>query len=100
MAIRATIGKYARSLWIRLFLILLFVGIVPIYVLKSGILRNYEQQAIRQRIELIRTRSEVIAAQIGENRILAGEESESLTAQIDQMASMCTAGIGMVVLVN
>ena len=52
MAIRATIGKYARSLRIRLFLILLFVGIAPIYVLKSGILRNYEQQAIRQRIEL------------------------------------------------
>ncbi len=100
MAIRATIGKYARSLRIRLFLILLFVGIVPIYVLKSGILRNYEQQAIRQRIELIRTRSEVIAAQIGENRILAGEESESLTAQIDQMASMWTGGIGRVVLVN
>ena len=76
------------------------MGILPIYVLKYGILRNYEQQSINQRIDLIRSRSEIIASQIGETKILEGEVSETLSAQIDQMASMWTGGIGRVVLVN
>ena len=89
--------RYVKSLRVRLFLILLFVGIIPIYVLKSGILRNYETQAIEQRISLIRSRSEMIAEELGNSGYLTGADSETLDTQIDQL---CSIWNGRAVVVN
>ena len=35
-----------RSLKVRLFLIILLMGLVPAYIIKAGILQNYEARAI------------------------------------------------------
>ena len=89
--------RYVKSLRVRLFLILLFVGIIPIYVLKFGILRNYETQAIEQRISLIRSRSEMIAEELGRSGYLTGTPSETLETQINQL---CSIWNGRAVVVN
>ena len=89
--------RYAKSLRVRLFLILLFVGIIPIFVLKNGILRNYETQAVEQRISLIQSRSEMIAEELGNSGYLTGNPTEALETQIRQL---CSIWNGRAVIVN
>ena len=95
--IRSFILRYAKSLRFRLFLILLLVGIVPIQVIKQGILNNYVTQQLEQRVKLIQDRSRMIADDIVEEGYLEGRKNASLENQLNQLGSIWN---GRVVLVN
>ena len=47
--------KYFKSLQFRMFAIFVLVGLTPIILIKSGILRSYEKQAITQRGEKVQS---------------------------------------------
>ena len=47
------IRKYGKSLQFRIFIIFILVGLIPIWVMKYGILNSYESQAVRQRGEMV-----------------------------------------------
>ena len=80
-----------------MFLILLMVGIVPLNVLKYGILQNYEQQAVDQRISLIKSRSRMIAEELSSSGYLQGAASKTVETQVKQLGSIWN---GRVVVVN
>ena len=95
--IKKTIRRYIKSLRLRLFIVLLLVGIVPINILKHGILENYENQAVQQRSNLIRSRSEMICRDLYDSGYLAGNKNHTVDTQITQLGSLWG---GRVVVVN
>lgn len=96
-SIKLKLKRYAKSLWGRLFLILLFVGILPINLLKYGILENYEKQSIIQRASMIRSQSKMITEQVAESAYLTGASSELIESELMQLGSMYN---GRVVIIN
>lgn len=96
-SIKLKLKRYAKSLWGRLFLILLFVGILPINLLKYGILENYEKQSIIQRASMIRSQSKMITEQVAESAYLTGTASELIESELAQLGSMYN---GRVVIIN
>ena len=75
--------KYINSLQFRMCLIFIIVGIVPIMLIKHGILTNYQDQAVKQRISIIQSQSDLITAQISktDHRCRAAADGESLQRQ-------------------
>lgn len=96
-SIKTKVKQYAKSMRMRLFVILLFVGIVPINLLKYGILENYEKQTVRQRASMIRSQCGMIAEQLAEAEYLMGKRSELIETELAQLGSLYN---GRVVIVN
>ncbi len=84
-------------MWIRLLLILLLVGIIPINLLKHGILENYEKQTISSRASQIRSQCQMIAEQLCESGYMEGSRSELIETELSQLGSLYS---GRVVIVN
>ena len=89
--------RFGKSLQLRLFLILILVGILPIYIVKLGILHNYETQAADQRAGLIQSRCQMISRQLVDSGYFAGEESSVVDTELSQLGSLWS---GRVVVVN
>lgn len=95
--IHIKVKRYAKSMRLRLFLILLLVGVIPINLLKYGILENYEKQTISQRASMIRSQCGMIAEQLAEADYLMGKSSELIETELAQLGSLYN---GRVVIVN
>lgn len=91
------IRKYGKSLQFRIFIIFILVGLIPIWVMKYGILNSYESQAVRQRGEMVHSQCAVIAEQLGRSGYLTGTASEAVEVEIKQLADLYN---GRIVLVN
>ena len=91
------IRKYGKSLQFRIFIIFILVGLIPIWVMKYGILNSYESQAVRQRGEMVHSQCAVIAEQLGKSGYLTGTASEVVEVEIKQLADLYN---GRIVLVN
>lgn len=89
--------KYINSLQFRMFMIFIVVGIVPIMLIKHGILVNYENQAVRQRITIIQNQSDLITAQIAKTDYLNGGKSKIADVELQQMANLYN---GRILIVN
>ena len=89
--------RFGKSLQLRLFLILILVGILPIYIVKLGILHNYETQAADQRAGLIQSRCQMISRQLVDTGYFNGEESSVVDTELSQLGSLWS---GRVVVVN
>ena len=94
---RKKLKRWGKSLNFRLFLILFFVGIIPVNMLKYGILDNYEKQAAQLRAEQIRTQCQTIARQLGDSDYLKGGTSEVIDSEVSQLGNLYS---GRVVIVN
>lgn len=62
---KSFIKKCVKSLRFRIFIIVLLVGVIPIFMLKNGILQNFEEQSVRQRGSLVQNQCVNIANQLG-----------------------------------
>ena len=91
------IRKYGKSLQFRIFIIFILVGLIPIWVMKYGILNSYESQAVRQRGEMVHSQCAVITEQLGKSGYLTGTASEAVEVEIKQLADLYN---GRIVLVN
>lgn len=96
-SIKNKLKRYAKSLRLRLFIILLLVGVIPINLLKYGILENYEKQAVRQRADMIRSQCLMISVQLCDSDYMHGTESELIESELKQLGSLYN---GRVVIVN
>ena len=67
------IKKYAKSLQFRIFLVFILVGIIPIMLVKQGILVSYEEQAISQRGTMVQNQCRLIAGQLGSASYIGGK---------------------------
>ncbi len=82
---------------VRLLIILLLVGIIPLNLLKHGILENYEKQAITQRASQIRSQCQMISEQLCDSDYIHGKSSKLIETEITQLGSLYS---GRVVIVN
>ena len=61
------INRYLKSLQFRIFIILCLIGIIPILLMKMSILKNYQDQSITLRGNMLQNQCENLADRMGEN---------------------------------
>jgi len=91
------IKKYAKSLQVRIFVIFCLVGMLPIMVLKFGILKSYENQSIQQRGKMVQNQCINIADQLSDSMYIKGNASPIIDNELAQLANLYS---GRVVIVN
>jgi len=96
-SIKSKLAIYGKSLQLRLFIILLLVGIVPVHVIRFAVLNNYEKQAVALRTDLIRSRSRMVASDVAASGFLEGERTHTVLTEISQLGSIWG---GRVVILN
>ena len=80
--------RLLHSMYFRVLIILLLIGLVPLYVMKNGILRGYENQSVSMRASMIRSQCERIGADLVRTGYLDGEPSEVVDSELKQIADL------------
>ena len=80
--------KVARSLKVRIFFIILLVGIVPTAILRYGILQNYENRAVDVRISDVQTQFKILANHLITYNYLQDTSSEIINAELEQLSNL------------
>lgn len=65
-----------RSLKVRIFVIILIVGIVPSVLMRYGIVNNYEERAVEQRMSTVQNQLLVVANHLLSNKYLTNYQSD------------------------
>ncbi len=97
---------FYKSLRVRLFVIILLVGIVPSMVMHQGIISNYEERAVEQRSSTVQNQLVIIANHLVNNNYLKNYQSddvgfntsrEVINAELEMIASLYE---GRVMIIN
>lgn len=80
--------KVVRSLKVRIFFIILLVGIVPTAILRYGILQNYENRAVDVRISDVQTQFKILANHLITYNYLQDTSSEIINAELEQLSNL------------
>ena len=91
------IRQYGKSLQFRIFVIFMLVGIIPIMLIKQGILRSFEEQSITQRGSLVKNQCISLAEELVRSGYLLGNTSEVAEMELSQLAGLYN---GRIVIVN
>ena len=68
-----------RSLRARIFVLMLLVGIIPSLLMRFGIVDNYEQRAVQQRVTTVQNQLMILANHLDSNNYLTNYRSEEQT---------------------
>ena len=82
------IRQYGKSLQFRIFVIFMLVGIIPIMLIKQGILRSFEEQSITQRGSLVQNQCISLAEELVRSGYLLGNTSEVAEMELSQLAGL------------
>lgn len=77
-----------RSYKLRIFIIIVLVGIIPILIMKQGILGSRFDREIEQRINLIHSQAQIISKQLIDHNYLENASSEMIDAELGQLANL------------
>ena len=86
-----------RSFRVRIFLLMLLIGIVPSVIVQSAILNNYETRAVSVRTDEVSNQLMVIANHLLIYNYLQDTSSEIINAELDQLSSLYD---GRVLIIN
>ncbi len=86
-----------RSFRVRVFLLMLIIGIVPSIIVQSAILNNYETRAVSVRTDEVSNQLMVIANHLLIYNYLQDTNSEIINAELDQLSSLYD---GRVLIIN
>lgn len=89
--------KIFRSLKVRIFLIMLIVGLIPCFVMRYAILNNYEQRAVNVRTSDISTQLRILANHLLTYTYLQDTSSEVINAELEQLSNLYD---GRVLIIN
>ena len=89
--------KIFRSLKVRIFLIMLIVGLIPCFVMRYAILQNYEQRAVNVRTSDITTQLRILANHLLTYTYLQDTSSEVINAELEQLSNLYD---GRVLIIN
>ncbi len=89
--------KIFRSLKVRIFLIILIVGLIPCFVMRYAILQNYEQRAVNVRTSDISTQLRILANHLITYAYLRDTSSEVINAELEQLSNLYD---GRVLIIN
>lgn len=68
--------------------LLIVVGLTPCFILKIGILKNYERRAVQNRIVEAETQCNILANQLGSQNYLEEPKSEVIDGELTQLSNM------------
>lgn len=91
------IKKSVKSLRFRIFIIVFLVGVIPVFLLKYGILQNFEEQSVLQRGNLVQNQCVSIANQLASSDYIEKKKSEVIENELNQLANLYS---GRIVIVN
>ena len=77
-----------HSLRLRIFFVVLFVGIVPILCLKFGVLRSYEEEAVSNKSMEIQTQCNSVSNQLITYNYMYDPSSEKINAELEQLSNI------------
>lgn len=77
----------------RIFFLILIVGIIPLFLIKVGILSCYENISVKMRTNLIQDQCKVIASQIGDGTYLTVHQDEKVDIALNQLANLYSGRI-------
>lgn len=81
-------AKLFRSLKVRIFVIMLLVGVVPSFIIKHGILDNYETRAIDVRKSDVQNQLKILANHLITYNYLQDTSSEVINAELEQLSNL------------
>lgn len=90
------IKKWGKSLQFRFFIIILLAGVVPIMLMKHGILKDYVEQSVIQRESLVKEQCTFIANQLLAYHYLDGQTSDVIELELTQLANLYNGRIVIV----
>jgi len=91
------IKKSIKSLRFRIFVIVFLVGVIPVSLMKQGILKNFEEQSVLQRGSLVQNQCVNIANQLASSDYIEKKKSEVIENELNQLANLYS---GRIVIVN
>ena len=80
--------KSLRSLKMRIFVLLLLVGLIPSYCMLYGILDNYENRAVSVRISESQAQLKIIANHLIANNYLQDPSAPVVNAELEQLSNL------------
>lgn len=89
--------KIWRSLKVRLFVIIFLVGLLPCFLIKGGILQNYEDRAVAVRQSDVQNQLKIIANHLITYNYLQDTSSEVINAELEQLSNLYN---GRVLIIN
>lgn len=88
---------FLRSLKVRIFLILLIVGLIPCFIMRHAILQNYERRAVTVRTSDVSTQVRILANHLITYHYLQDTSSEVINAELEQLSNLYD---GRVLIIN
>lgn len=82
------INRYLKSLQFRIFIILCLIGIIPILLMKMSILKNYQDQSITLRGNMLQNQCENLADRMGENVTEKKIDLSAFDTEMEQLAML------------
>ncbi|MBQ7918718.1 MAG: two-component sensor histidine kinase [Lachnospiraceae bacterium] len=86
-----------RSLRVRLFFIILIVGIVPSAIMRHSVLQSYEQRAVEQRTQVVQNQLRVLADHLVNDDYLSRPYSTVVNAELEMLSNLYD---GRVLIIN
>lgn len=94
-----------RSLWARIFLLTLVIGLVPCIAMRHGIVSNYEDLAVEQRTTVVQNQLMILANHLISNNYLSshgvredtGNSREVINAELEMLSNLYE---GRVMIIN
>ena len=77
-----------RSLRVRIFLLLIIMGMIPSFITRTTLLRNYEERAVNVKISEVSNQFKIIANHLLTYNYLYDPSSEVINAELNQMANL------------
>ena len=81
-------GGFFKSLRFRIMIILIIIGIVPGVIVGTAVISNYEDRAVKNRINNVRTQCEILCALLIEENFLEDTGSEAAAAKLEMLANI------------
>ena len=87
-----TIKDFLHSLFFRLVLLFILIGIIPGVILRAGVLNSYEQRAVSIKTSEILSQAKILANQVVSNDYLNNTESMIINAELEQLSKISFLG--------
>ena len=77
-----------RSLRVRIFILLIIMGMIPSYITRTTLLRNYEERAVNVKISEVSNQFKIIANHLLTYNYLQDPSSEVINAELNQISNL------------
>ena len=81
-------GKYIKSLWFAIWMLLMLVSSMPCFVLKGTVLRSYEKRAVAWRTAEIQNQCTILSNQLASTDFLQNPVSDVISSELNMLSSV------------